>query len=32
MTDRTPILEEVARAFRDHGITAAITALIRRHA
>ena len=28
MTDRTPILEEVARAFRDHGITAAITALI----
>ena len=28
MTDRTSILEEVARAFRDHGITAAITALI----
>lgn len=28
MTDRTPILEEVARALRDHGITAAITALI----
>ena len=28
MTDRTSLLEEVARAFRDHGITAAITALI----
>lgn len=28
MTDRTSILEEVTRAFRDHGITAAITALI----
>jgi hypothetical protein len=28
MTDRNSILEEVARAFRDHGITAAITALI----
>ena len=28
MTDRTSILDEVARAFRDHGITAAITALI----
>jgi hypothetical protein len=28
MTDRTPSCEEVARAFRDHGITAAITALI----
>ena len=28
MTDRTSILEEVARAFRDHGITAALTALI----
>ncbi len=28
MTDRTSILEEVARAFRDNGITAAITALI----
>ena len=28
MTDRTPILEEVTRALRDHGITAAITALI----
>lgn len=28
MTDRTSLLEEVARAFRDHGITAAFTALI----
>ena len=28
MTDRTSILEEVARAFRDHGITAALPALI----
>ena len=28
MTDRTSLIEEVARAFRDHGITAALTALI----
>jgi len=28
MDDRTPILQEVGAAFRDHGITAAITALI----
>lgn len=28
MTDRTSLIEEVTRAFRDHGITAALTALI----
>jgi len=28
MYDRTTILQEVGTAFRDHGITAAITALI----
>jgi len=28
MDDRTTILQEVGTAFRDHGITAAITALI----
>jgi hypothetical protein len=27
MTDRTTLLQEVGQAFRDHGITAAITAL-----
>lgn len=28
MSNQTTLAEEVARAFRDHGITAAITALI----
>ena len=28
MTERTTILKEVGQAFRDHGLTAAITALI----
>lgn len=28
MNDRTTILQEVGAAFRDHGITAAITALV----
>jgi hypothetical protein len=28
MTERTTILQEVGQAFRDHGLTAAITALI----
>ena len=28
MDDRTTILQEVGAAFRDHGITAAITALV----
>ena len=28
MTEQTTLLEEVGAAFRDHGITAAITALI----
>ena len=28
MTDQTPLADAVARAFRDHGITAALTALI----
>jgi len=28
MTDRTTILQEVGQALRDHGVTAAITALI----
>ena len=28
MTERTTILHEVGQAFRDHGLTAAITALI----
>ena len=28
MNDRTTILQEVGAAFRDHGVTAAITALV----
>ena len=28
MTDRPTLLQDVAQAFRDHGVTAAITALI----
>lgn len=28
MNDQTPLADAVARAFRDHGITAALTALI----
>jgi hypothetical protein len=28
MTERTTLLQEVGEAFRDHGVTAAITALI----
>ena len=28
MNDQTTLTSEVARAFRDHGITAALTALI----
>jgi hypothetical protein len=28
MTDRTTVLQEVGQTFRDHGLTAAITALI----